>query len=180
MRLHWLLLCCCQTENQEERHLSCSLHVPRYRSCLLSSHTRWTEDRQSEHRIRLISSRGEEELVTIIHLRFFSWHFFSTPFFFLPCDSFQLRHWLHHRPHLHAALRELLCDHVRRLLCHSAPHHRGGVRDLQCGLAVRSRQVSASPLFTLLAAFCGTFSSSVTTGILPHVSSGSLMTLRPC
>jgi len=46
------------------------------------------------------------------------------------CCSFQLHHWLSDWPALHPALWELLCDDVRRLLCHSAPHHCGGFRDL--------------------------------------------------
>lgn len=60
--------------------------------------------------------------------------------FFSSC-SFQLRHWLYYWPSLHPALWELLCGDVRWLLCHSAPHHCGGVWDLQCVLAVWSWQV---------------------------------------
>lgn len=57
------------------------------------------------------------------------------------CCSFQLHHWLSNWPALHPALWELLCDDVRWLLCHSAPHHRGGFWDLQCVLAIWSWQV---------------------------------------
>lgn len=106
------------------------------------------------------------------------------------CCSFQLHHWLSDWPALHPALWELLCDDVRWLLCHSAPHHCGGLWDLQCVLAIWSWQVrsfsrlcvtleilNAMQMSTLL--FC--LQQNVMSESLPLcVSEDSLMILRQC
>lgn len=104
------------------------------------------------------------------------------------CCSSQLHHRLSDWPSLHAALWELLCDDVRRLLCHPAAHHRGGVRDVQRVVAVWSWQVG------LICSLWGNLKSQISTPAPPpphlfwqinsislvFVSEDSLMTSRRC
>lgn len=96
---------------------------------------------------------------------------------FLSCFfSRQLHHWLSDRPHLHPALWKLLCEHVRWLLRHSSTHHRCRVRNLQCVVAVRSRQVTF--LFTLWVS--DEISDSPRYWMFAKMFPGFLTTSMPC